>query len=105
MSRFLTSQLLDGLRVAIDQSGELLRPFERHQLIELGLALFALAARFDADRRSYFRDNVAEARQAFWLAVVERFHAIIGNACRQSAFFTLPSFHHVPAVTVMPIDE
>lgn len=61
MSRFLTSQLLDGLRVAIDQSGELLRPFKRHQLVKLGLAFFAFAARFDADGRGYFRDNVAEA--------------------------------------------
>ena len=59
--RFLTSQPLDGPRVAIDQSGELLRPFERHQLVELGLSLLALAARFDADRRGYFRDNVAKA--------------------------------------------
>ena len=62
--RFLTSQPLDGLRVAIDQNGELLRPFERHQLIELGLPLFALAARFDADGRGYFRHDVAEAARA-----------------------------------------
>ena len=40
------------------------RGHEGSQLIELGLPLFALAARFDADGRGYFRDNVAKAARA-----------------------------------------